>query len=111
MYPLTIASSTAEPTAPPIARAENASPVAVDKNWCGALNCTAATSSVSGPACPTAHSTLRPYWASLQCGATHAYAMVTARNSAKHRTSGERMSRYRVLYHVMGMLAKKTGSR
>jgi hypothetical protein len=50
--PLMIAESTAEPNAPPIARAENARPVAVDRYAWGAVNCMSATRRESGPDCP-----------------------------------------------------------
>ena len=43
---------TAEPKAPPIARAEKASPVAVERKACGEVNCTRATRSVRGPDWP-----------------------------------------------------------
>lgn len=43
---------TAVPNAPPMARAEKARPVAVERKACGAVNCTHSTSRVSGPAQP-----------------------------------------------------------
>ena len=52
ILPLMMAESTAEPNAPPIARAENARPVAVDRYAWGAVNCMSATRSESGPDCP-----------------------------------------------------------
>jgi hypothetical protein len=63
-----MASSTADPKAPPMARAEKASPVAVDRNACGALNCTQATSSVSGPDWPMPAMMLNPICAWFQWG-------------------------------------------
>ncbi|RYP46261.1 hypothetical protein DL769_011406 [Monosporascus sp. CRB-8-3] len=60
--------STADPKAPPTARAENARPVAVDRYACGAVNCAHATSSVRGPDCPIPASTLSPIWAASQEG-------------------------------------------
>ena len=51
--PLMMVSSTAEPKAPPIARAEKASPVAVERYACGAVNWTSATMSVKGPLWPS----------------------------------------------------------
>ena len=63
-----IASITAEPKAPPMARAEKANPVAVDRNACGALNCTAATSNVNGPDWPIAAMMLNPICAWFQDG-------------------------------------------
>ena len=50
--PFIIASRTAEPKAPPIARAEKANPVAVERKACGAVNWTRATRRVRGPDWP-----------------------------------------------------------
>ena len=47
-----MASRTAEPKAPPIARAEKARPVAVERKVCGEVNCTRATRRVRGPDWP-----------------------------------------------------------
>lgn len=49
ILPFIIASRTADPNAPPKARAEKANPVAVLRYSCGAVNWTRATSSVKGP--------------------------------------------------------------
>lgn len=46
------AEMTADPKAPPIARAEKARPVAVERKAWGAENCTQATKRVNGPAVP-----------------------------------------------------------
>lgn len=51
--PLIMVSRTADPKAPPIARAEKARPVAVERYACGAVNCTRATISVRGPLWPS----------------------------------------------------------
>ena len=51
--PLIIVSRTADPKAPPIARAEKARPVAVDRYACGAVNWTSATIRVRGPLWPS----------------------------------------------------------
>lgn len=59
---------TAEPKAPPIARAEKPSPVAVDKNAWGAVNWTSATIRVKGPHCPRPASTLNPICALSMLG-------------------------------------------
>lgn len=47
-----MASRTAEPKAPPMARAEKARPVAVERKAWGAVNWTAATRRVRGPDWP-----------------------------------------------------------
>lgn len=52
ILPLTMASMIAEPKAPPIARAEKASPVAVERYAWGAVNWVRATRRVSGPDWP-----------------------------------------------------------
>ena len=49
---LMMESRTADPKAPPMALAENASPVAVERYAWGDVNCTRATRRVSGPLWP-----------------------------------------------------------
>lgn len=50
ILPLMIVLRTAEPNAPPSARAENATPVAVERKAWGDVNCTRAGKRVRGPA-------------------------------------------------------------
>jgi hypothetical protein len=53
---------TAVPKAPPIARAEKARPVAVERNAWGAVNWMQATSKVSGPAQPIPVRAVKMSW-------------------------------------------------
>jgi hypothetical protein len=67
-----MASSTAEPKAPPMARAEKASPVAVERKACGAVYWIAAGRRVSGPAWPMPPKTLMAIWPLSKEGLTQA---------------------------------------
>lgn len=79
---------TAVPNAPPIARAENARPVAVERNACGAVNWTHATSRVSGPAQPMPVKAVKMIWAVPQLGRIKAKQIAAMNTMANVTTSG-----------------------
>ena len=80
---------TAVPKAPPIARAEKARPVAVERNAWGAVNWTHATSSVRGPAQPIPVSAVKMIWLVPQPGLMKAKQMDAMNMMAKVTARGD----------------------
>jgi hypothetical protein len=79
---------TAVPNAPPIARAEKARPVAVERKAWGAVNWTHATSRVSGPAQPMPVRAVKMIWGVPQLGWMKAKHIVAMNIIEKVTTSG-----------------------
>ena len=90
---------TAVPKAPPMARAEKARPVAVERKACGAVNWMHATSNVSGPAQPMPVNAVKIICSVPQLGRINAKHMDAINIIAKVTASGVFYNRQQTSLH------------